>query len=102
MSAYRDAKQRREVRELRARVRALEAKLEPPRFKGSPLTLESIRSQYEVLRTHTRFAVLRVHPELAEEAMAVTSEIGPGDMRGLRSIVPSEHVPECGWELVPA
>jgi hypothetical protein len=41
-----------------------------------------------------------VHPDLADDAVAVVDAV-EAQLRGLSRVAVSDDVPECGWKVVP-
>lgn len=90
----------RRVAALSRRVRVLEALLAPkgPQFQGPRLTEGSLREAYEAMRQGgARFIELRVHPDLADHALGVLSNV---DLRALTLVTRAEDLLPGGWELV--
>lgn len=93
-------RERRRVAALSRRVRFLEGVLFPqgPQFAGPRLTDATLREAYEGLRSGgARFLELRVHPDLAEHAMQVSSG---EEFRALSLVTRDEGLPAGGWEVV--
>jgi hypothetical protein len=98
----------RRAQQLRQRVRSVEqavaeiqAGMAHPQFVGAALDAETLADYYQAERAKgNRFVKLVVHPDLADDAVAVVDAV-EAQLRGLSRVAVSDDVPECGWKVVP-